>query len=314
MIQNFQKYKQRKFLSNLSKDAVKRRKEANLSYLSTDLVNNSHINESTHYKVPGIVQQSAQFVRATQQTTMFCTGEQRFSPADCLMLCMVLRSPACAIRTLILHEIDDAKNPCFEFDLLAALRKCSCVRSVYILGGEWNESFIQALVQVVHVDNPRITTLVLEQIRRVGAMAEALANNVGRMLLDYFNYSIPGLSELTLHGCTLGDSNLALITSGIAVNSSIKSLTLSLNLIEDAGFVKIFKALNSNKKSKIEKLDFSYNLLQGNREYKKLLLEYKPHDIKINLLIVLVQNRIYEYYHPVNDLINRGTRAAAALT
>ncbi len=37
------------------------------------------------------------------------------------MLSMVLRSPACNVKTLVLHDIAEVKNPCYEFDLLAAL-------------------------------------------------------------------------------------------------------------------------------------------------------------------------------------------------
>ena len=313
MIQNFQKFKHRKFLSKLSKEAIERRKAANFSVMSTELVNQAAIQPAMRYVIPGLVQQSPKFVRATQQHTIVCAGENNFSPADCLMLSMVLRCPACAVRTLVLQEVEETHNPCYEFDLLRALRKCTSLRAVYILGGEWDESFLQALVALVHVENPRITTLVVEQVRRAGAFIDPLALNVGRMLMDYFNYSVPGLAELTLHGCCLGDSNLDLIASGIAVNTSIRALTLSLNLIEDAGFARIFSAFAGNRRSKIERLDFSYNLLQGGRAVKRLFLEYEPHDLKVVLTVYLVYNRIYEFYHPVNDLVQCG-RSAPALT
>lgn len=310
MIQNFQKLKHRKFLSKLSKEAIERRKQANLSIASTELVMHALIDKTTHYQIPGINQKNAQFVRATQQKVVYCTGLKKFSPADCLMLSMVLRSPACAVKTLILHDLEDVQNPCFEFDLLGALRKCVSIRAVYILGGDWERTFLEGLVKVAHVENPRITTLVIEQIRRGGMFIDTLAPTVGRLLMDYFNYSIPGIAELTVHGCNMSDSNLELICSGIAVNSSIKSLTLSLNLLEDAGLAKIFRAFVENKKSKIEKLDFSYNLIQCNREIKKLFLEYTPHDPKYFLVVNLMYNRIYEFYHPVNDLVQRGLRAS----
>lgn len=226
------------------------------------------------------------------------------------MLSMVLRSPACAVKSLILHDIEDVQSPSYEFDLLAALRKCVSIRAVYILGGDWNQSFLEALVKVAHVENPRITTLVIEQVRRGGMFIDALSLSVGRLLMDYFNYSIPGISELSVHGCNMGDSNLDLICSGIAVNSSIKRLTLSLNLIEDAGFCKIFQAFVGNKKSKIEKFDFSYNLILCGREIKKLFLEYAPHDPRYFLVVNLMHNRIYEFYHPVNDLVQRGLRSS----
>lgn len=311
MIQNFQKFKQRKFLSKLSKEAIQKRKEANLSIAATELVTHALIDKTMQYQIPGINQQSKPFVRATQQHTIFCSGMHKFSPADCLMLSMVLRSPACNVKTLVLHEIEDVRNPCYEFDLLAALRKCVSLRAIYVLGGDWEESFLQALTKIVHIENPRLTSLAIEQVKRAGMYVDTLAVSAGRMLMDYFNYSIPGVSELCLHGCCLGDANVDLIASGIAVNTSIKNLTLSLNLIEDAGFIRIFKAFVGNKRSKIEKLDFSYNLIQANREVKRLFLEYEPHDLKYFLVVNLMYNRIYEFYHPVNDLVQRGLRASS---
>ena len=310
MIQNFQKFKQRKFLSKLSKEALQKRKQANLSIASTELVTHALIDKNMQYQIPGINQQSKPFVKATQQKVIFCSGLHKFSPADCLMLSMVLRSPACNVKTLVLHDIAEVKNPCYEFDLLAALRKCVSLRAVYVLGGDWELSFLQSLVQIVHIENPRILCLSIEQIRHAGTFVDAMTPPVGRMLMDYFNYSIPGLCELCLHGCCIGDSNLELIANGIAVNSSITNLTLSLNLIEDAGFIRIFKAFLGNKRSKIEKLDFSYNLIQGTRDVKNLFLEYQPHSPKLFLVVNLMYNRIYDFYHPVNDLAQRGLRAS----
>jgi hypothetical protein len=301
----------RKFLSKLSKEAFQRRKDAGLSIPGTDLLAACRADASTHYRIPGINQKAPQFVRATQQKTIFCSGDAKFSPADCLMLSMVLRSPACAVKTLVLHSIREADNPCYEFDLLAALRKCSSIRAVHVLGGDWGQSFVLALVQVVHVENPRITSLSLEQIPRAAMFTDPLAQRTACLLMDYFNYSIPGISHLNLHGCNLSDANVALLCDGIAVNSSIRFLTLSLNLIEDSGFVKIFKAFIGNRKSKIEMLDFCYNLIQSTSEVKRMLLAYVPHNLNAVLVLYLMFNRIYEYYHPMNDLKNRNPDASA---
>jgi hypothetical protein len=311
LIQRFQRVRHRKFLSKLSKEALQRRKDAGLSLPGTDLLAACRGDASTHYQIPGINQKAPQFVRATQQKTIFCSGDAHFSPADCLMLSMVLRSPACAVKTLVLHSIHETDNPCYEFDLLAALRKCSSIRAVHILGGDWGQSFVLALVQVVHVENPRITTLALEHIPRAALFADPLAQRAACLLMDYFNYSIPGICHLNLHGCNLSDTNAALLCDGIAVNSSIRFLTLSLNLIEDSGFVKIFKAFIGNRKSKIEMLDFSYNLIQSTREVKRMLLAYVPHNLNAVLVIYMMFNRIYEYYHPMNDLKNRNQDASA---
>jgi hypothetical protein len=311
LIQRFQKVRRRKILSKLSKQAIQRRKQADLSLNATELLAACLKDPGTHYRIPGINQRAAPFIRATQQKTVFCSGKLGFTPADCMMLSMVLRSPACAVRTLVLHNLAEVSNPCYEFDLLGGLRKCTSIRAVHVLGGDWAESFLTSLVEIAHVENPRITALVIEQIPRAGLYAEILSERTGRMLMDYFNYSIPGISELTLHGCCLSDVNLDLICQGIAVNSSIRFLTLSLNMIEDAGFVKIFKAFNGNRKSKIEKLDFCYNLIQSTYEVKRMLLAYVPHHLNALLMIYLMHNRIYEYYHPVNDIRHRGLSASS---
>lgn len=310
LIQRFQRLRRQKILSKLSRQALVRRKLAELSLGATDLVATCAKDPTTHYQIPGINQRAASFIRATQQKTIYCSGKLGFSPADGLMLSMVLRSTACAVRTLVLHYLTDVGNPCYEFDLLNALRKCTSIRAVHVLGGDWEQSFLSALIEIAHVENPRITTLVIEQVPRAPLYAGPLSERAGRMLMDYFNYSIPGISELTLHGCGLNDASLDLISQGIAVNSSIRHLTLSLNMIEDAGFVKIFKAFCCNKKSKIEKLDFSYNLIQSTWEVKRLLLAYAPHSLNVLLTIYFMHNRIYEYYHPVNDFRNRGLSAS----
>ena len=313
LIQNFQRLRKRKFLSKLSKEALQKRKLANYSIETTEMIEKCMKNKDLQYRIPGINSKSPQFVSLTQQNIIFCSSIYNFTSADVLMLSLVLRSSACAVRTLVLYKIDQPYHVCYEFDLLAALRKCTSIRSVYIIGGDWTETFINALIHVVHIENPRITTLVLEQLTRSGLYIDNISMKISSLLLDYFNYSLPGINELTLHGCNLTDIQLEYIAQGITVNTSIKSLVLSLNLIEENGFIKIFKAFQSNRKSKIVKLDFSYNLIKSSSEIKKLFLSYVPHDLKAVLIVYLMYNRMHDFYHPVNDIEKRGLTASSMM-
>jgi len=234
--------------------------------------------------------------------------------ADCLMLGMVLRSPACAIHTLVFFNLtEDTKNACYEEDLLQSIRKNTSLRAIYILGGEWREAFLQGLIKISRVDNPRVSTLVIEKVGKVGVYIDKMAVEVGRMMMDYFNYSIPGLQELTLHGCQMSNADVKLIAEGIAVNTSITKLCLSLNLIDDEGFLDVFKALGRNRKSKIVGLDFSYNMIGGSKEMRSLFLMYEPPNLDNQLVLNLMYNRFLEYYHPNNDLSRIGSTSPMAI-
>jgi hypothetical protein len=82
------------------------------------------------------------------------------------------------------------------------------------------------------------------------------------LLLDFFNYSVPGIRQLSLHALSLVDGDMALLAKGLAVNTSLTHLSLSLNLIEEDGFQVIFSALASSPKSSLVSLDLSWNLVR----------------------------------------------------
>jgi hypothetical protein len=98
---------------------------------------------------------------------------------------------------------------------------------------------ILGLIEISQVHNPRITEVGIENAAggdmTEGAkqLAPALASAIGRLLCDYFNYSIPGIRVLSLHRCSIGDGDLYLITQGLAVNSSLLSISLSMNMVTD---------------------------------------------------------------------------------
>lgn len=103
-----------------------------------------------------------------------------------------------------------------------------------------------------------------------------LSRSVRLLLLDYFNYSLPGIRVICLHGCKLGDEHIPLIAAGVQVNTSLQALHLSLNLLTDTSFTNIFKALCKNPASRLGLLDLSYNLLQcQDNDMLSLLANYR---------------------------------------
>lgn len=325
------------FWSKVSTEVIKQRKLARFSFAGTERLTQLHTQQQQFlqqeqqqkyynskrkkgkpvaksstamnpvcYHVPGINQQSEQFLSLAKQEVIVCSGE--FSAADCMMLSRVLRHLACSVRVLVLEEIVTSADTSasFEFDVIAALIKCRSVRAVHVYGGEWTAGFLSALVQLVQVDNPRVVSISIEKIHMPGMFCDALAYNAGRLLCDYFNYTAPGLQELTLHGCALRDSQVELIGKGLAVNSSIRSVCLSLNLLNDSGFIEVFGAVCRNPKSKVEKIDCNWNLIQCHTEMRNMLRQYKAHSLSIFMELHLLYNRIFDCYHPVQDLNRHG--------
>lgn len=92
--------------------------------------------------------------------------------------------------------------------------------------------------------------------------AANLCLSTNLLLLDYFNYSIPGIRSICLHDCRLSDDNISLFAEALEVNTSLQTLYLSLNLLTDKGFVALFKSMLANKNSRLHLLDVSFNLLQ----------------------------------------------------
>ncbi|KAJ1412000.1 hypothetical protein B484DRAFT_179169 [Ochromonadaceae sp. CCMP2298] len=118
---------------------------------------------------------------------------------------------------------------------------------------------------------------------------------------------------MSLHGCSLTNADIELVAEGLAVNSSLQRLTLSLNLIDDVGFLALFRALSGNKKSQLVGLDCSYNLLQGGQAAKVAFLQYEAPHPHTQLVVNLMFNRILEYYHPAIHLSTIGDVTPLAL-
>ena len=131
------------------------------------------------------------------------------------MLATLLKHSACEIRSLIFHDIADGALMGMEEHILPALKKCASIRRVAILGGSnFPESVFQSLLRLVQVDNPRIVHLHIELVNHNDAdrspMKRLVSNIVhlnANLLMDYFNYCLPGLRTLSLQGCYMRDED-----------------------------------------------------------------------------------------------------------
>lgn len=215
--------------------------------------------EAHLYQSPGFRQGTAAFTRALNQEVVYCG--RSFSSDDCVLLGAVLRNPLCRTRTLVFHFVT-ARGANWEFDMIPAIGRCRSLRSVSIFGGSWPGEVVQQLLRQVETENPMIQTL---RVESVGEWKRdvicGVAASASTLLLNFFNYSVPGISALSLHGMGLLDDDVAVLARGLAVNTSIQSLCLSLNMIEDRGMSLLVAAIGANKKGAIKSLDLSWNFL-----------------------------------------------------
>lgn len=240
------------------------------------------------YVPPGIKQTTHQFYNVLQKVSLMC--DSSFSMTDALMLSAVFKHRNCKVQRIAFLEVD-ARNSSFEFDLVPAMAKCASLRSIAMLGGCWTDSCISAILEMVRFDNPRVTTVhvenvVFQDMRR--RYSPSLCVSVGGLLTDFFNYSVPGLSVLSLHRCYLRDSDIQLLTEGLRLNSSLTSITLSSNLLEDPGLSALFTAIVSSdiKKKKtvgprgpfgVTHLNLSGNFIRCKFSVRKLFDNYFAH-------------------------------------
>jgi hypothetical protein len=255
---------------------------------------------SCHYKSPGIRQNTPQFQQVLNQHTIYCN--RYFTSSDAVLLGAVLRHPLCRARRLILHTVNGT-NPSFEFDLLASLSRCRSLRLVALLGGVWPIGFLVKLYQIVQLENPLIQTLLVESIHSLKAQeTDQLLVASSSLLLDFFNFSVPGIRHLSLHGLSLVGEDLRLLAKGLAVNSSLTHLSVSLNLIEEDGFLIIFSTLASAPKSALISLDFSWNLVSLTDSVIRVFEGYhRPPLPGRTLTVNLLHNRITIPYRPTKE-------------
>ena len=115
---------------------------------------------------------------------------------------------------------------------------------------------------------------------------------------DYFNYSAPGIAHVSLHGMKLTDRHISELTEGLKVNTSLTSIELSGNCIEDKGFHAMVEAINCNEKCHLTYLDLSFNLITLKKNTRHQLWLYRPMDVLTVLKISLHSNPIIVEYDP----------------
>ena len=248
------------------------------------------------YRPPGLKQNTPQFAKALEQQVVVCGPD--FAAADCMMFAGVLRHPSTRTRELVFRGVGAGTNASFEFDLLPALVRCRSIRAMRLLGGTYSEGFIRGLMHAVKMDNPRITEVYIESLATACGkrLAECLALCSGRIVCDYFNYSLPGLRVLSLHGCSIKDAHLVELATGLGVSSCLTDLCLSNNLITDEGLGALLRGITSNKHRSLRTLDVSRNLLRcvprihnAFRDYEVTCnAEVKTHALKTHVCVLEV--------------------------
>ena len=247
VIQRFFLSSRDNFLSRSCSLAVRARRQAGFSHAISSSVMKGESGEVGYIR-PGFRQSGPQFGAALAQREVYCSGS--FDNADGVMLAALLRHSSCEIRTLIFHNIADGGASGIEEHILPALRKCASIRRVAILGGStappqclrryfaWYKLITLGLCTCLE----RCNHLETDRHCMKRYVTELSALNA-TLLMDYFNYCLPGIRTLSLHGSYLRDEDLALLLDGLRVNSSLRRLSLGLNVLTDDGLIAILGAV-----------------------------------------------------------------------
>lgn len=303
-------------LSGVTRRLLLKRKLVGFSDLSNELLtslldndnsNNGISGKSCYYINPGIRQNTPQFNRLLNQHTIYCN--RFFTSDDAVLLSAVLRNTLSRTRRLIMHCVNGIHSN-FEFDLISAISQCRSLRFIAFLGGIWSARFLEKIYQKVQLENPLIQSILVEGVHGLKTHElDIVISSTSNLLLDFFNYSVPGIQTITLQGLSLVSEDMKLLAKGLKVNTSLKYLSVSLNLIEDDGFYEIFLALSNSKKSSLTYLDFSWNLVSlTDSSIIKLFDSFSLPSLPDKLLTInLLHNRITSPYKPIkqfrNDLI-----------
>lgn len=172
------------------------------------------------------------------------------------------------------------------------------VRSIFIIEGSWSLQALFLIFKLVQIENPRINELHFEAIdfvRKNGISFISICSS--NLLKDFFNYTLPGIQELSLVNCGLNDNDIFCLAEGLKVNTSLKSLVLANNYISDLGAIFLIKDLFSNKKSILNLLDLQQNFITNrNNGINNLISCYLPPTKSSFLEIILTKNYIFKYF------------------
>lgn len=180
------------------------------------------------------------------------------------------------------------------------MKESVSMRTLIIHGGVWSNDAITYVFRLIQVHNPRIQSLYLEHMLDK-LLAGAIGRSTSLLLKDYFNYSIPGIRILSLHGCYLRDEDAMVISEGLAVNTSLEKFILSLNLLTDEGIVPIFQALSNNQKHIVKYVDLQYNLIRCQTALRRVMSSYRARKaVKDPLEINFTNNPILDGFDPID--------------
>lgn len=232
------------------------------------------------------------------QKSVYCSSS--FAAPDLMFLSSALTHPCCEIESLVFHDVPVLDLHGYEDILLPAIRACRSVREVKILKGHHSSSFLLNLLHIIQMENPRIISLFIEGIDRVIAkrISYELSLAAGRLLSDYFNYSLPGVRTVSLHGCYLQDSHLTLMCEGLQINTALRDLTLSRNLITDIGLISLFSSVSKNQKSSLRLLDLSCNFITGKVNVRNMFEAYRaPVSTKLQTEVPLLRSQLFIIFY-----------------
>ncbi len=303
VIQRFFASSRDNFLSRNCSQAVRARRQARFSHSISGTVAQAESGEVGYIR-PGFRQSGPQFGAALAQREVICMSP--FDSADGVMLAALLRHNSCRIRTLVFQGITDGSSIGMEDHILPALQRCSSIRRIAILGGcNFPVSVFEALYKLVQVDNPRIVHLHIERANHsesdhvpMKRFVSSLVQLNATLLMDYFNYCLPGLRTLSLHGCYLRDEDAAVLMDGLRVNSSLRRLSLSLNILTDTTLVALLGAVteDAHRSSSLEHVELGYNLISSGREatavIEQVMFSWLPAEKERRLCLHLEGNPI----------------------
>jgi hypothetical protein len=278
------------------------------------LLNNS---ASALYRNPGLNPRAPQFQKLLAKpflivNQLFCCNENSaldVSLMDLMVLSLLLKNQTCAIKKLVFVDCEFSDHRPVNLALVQlceALQVCKSICSLFIIGGNWSATNLQRFFEVVQIGNPRIRNFAIEKPQTANRFYDEIGKYGSRLLLDYFNYTIPGITSLSLHGCSLRDEQMNLVAKGLEVNTSIQFLCLSLNWITDRGFLTVFEAIKNSSNSGLECIDCSYNFIIFGNRVKQSVLKYRSRKNQHYLLeIVLCGNRIHSPLHPIEFTLSQ---------
>jgi hypothetical protein len=278
------------------------------------------------YRNPGIDPKAVEFQQMMHQPVVICPAES-MEIIDYQLFGLVLKNPFCQVHSLIIakwhllanedisYSVPSIVNDVFAgnnnnrrvaLSELAALKqffeclsKCASIRSLFILGGKWSSSSVDTVFKLVQVHNPRIRSFGFEKLENASQLNHKISLCCSSLLKDYFNYSIPGILLLSLHGSNIRDEDLRAISEGLSVNTSLEKLIISLNLITDVGFISLLQSLQSNAKAKLRFVDFQFNFIRCQTKARSSLASYRMSNVKFQLELDLRNNPVLDGFDPI---------------